>query len=93
MAERGVWVSPTISRGWRRFLDNPDSTTLKRMQAAFKDMRARNIPFIASTDAGIPGVYHHHLPQALPVSSPPSPAWNRKRYYAQQPAVPPTGWS
>ncbi|MYK29716.1 MAG: amidohydrolase family protein, partial [Gammaproteobacteria bacterium] len=21
----------------------------------------------ASTDAGIPGVYHHHLPQALPV--------------------------
>ena len=67
MAERGVWVSPTVSRGWRRFLDNPDSTTLKRMQAAFKDMRARNIPFIASTDAGIPGVYHHHLPQALPV--------------------------
>ncbi|MCY3641058.1 MAG: amidohydrolase family protein, partial [Gammaproteobacteria bacterium] len=67
MAERGVWVSPTISRGWRRFLDNPDSTTLKRIQAAFKDMRARDIPFIASTDAGIPGVYHHHLPQALPV--------------------------
>ena len=67
MAERGVWVSPTISRGWRRFLDNPDSTTLKRMQAAFQDMRTRNIPFIASTDAGIPGVYHHHLPQALPV--------------------------
>ncbi len=67
MAERGVWVSPTISRGWRRFLDNPDSTTLKRMQAAFKDMCAHGIPFIASTDAGIPGVYHHHLPQALPV--------------------------
>ena len=67
MAERGVWVSPTVSRGWRRFLDNPDSATLKRIQAAFKDMRSRNIPFIASTDAGIPGVYHHHLPQALPV--------------------------
>ena len=67
MAERDVWVSPTISRGWRRFLDNPDSTTLKRIQSAFKDMRARDIPFIASTDAGIPGVYHHHLPQALPV--------------------------
>lgn len=67
MAERGVWVSPTISRGWRRFLDNPDSTTLNRIQTAFKDMRARHIPFIASTDAGIPGVYHHHLPQALPV--------------------------
>ena len=67
MAERGVWVSPTVSRGWRRFLDNPDSTTLKRLQAAFEDMRSRDIPFIASTDAGIPGVYHHHLPQALPV--------------------------
>ena len=67
MAERGVWVSPTVSRGWRRFLDNPNSATLNRIQNAFKDMGSRNIPFIASTDAGIPGVYHHHLPQALPV--------------------------
>ena len=67
MAERGVWVSPTVGRGWRRFLDNPDSSTLDRIRAAFKDMRSRNIAFIASTDAGIPGVYHHHLPQALPV--------------------------
>ena len=67
MAARGTWVSPTISRGWQRFLDNPDTKTLDRLQAAFSDMLARKVPLIASTDAGIPGVYHHQLPLALPV--------------------------
>lgn len=67
LAARGAWVSPTISRGWQRFLDNPETKTLGRIQAAFSDMLARKVPFIASTDAGIPGVYHHQLPLALPV--------------------------
>lgn len=67
LAARGAWVSPTISRGWQRFLDNPETKTLDRIQAAFSDMLARKVPFIASTDAGIPGVYHHQLPLALPV--------------------------
>ena len=67
LAARGAWVSPTISRGWRRFLDNPETKTLDRIQAAFSDMLAREVPLIASTDAGIPGVYHHQLPLALPV--------------------------
>jgi imidazolonepropionase-like amidohydrolase len=30
-------------------------------------MQRLGIPFIASTDAGIPGVFHHHLPEALAV--------------------------
>ena len=67
MAAKGAWVSPTVSRGWQRFLDDPEAKTLGRIQGAFRDMLARKVPFIASTDAGIPGVYHHHLPLALPV--------------------------
>ncbi len=67
MAARDIWVSPTINRGWRRFLKNSDSLVLGRIQTAFEDMLARKVPLIASTDAGIPGVYHHHLPLALPV--------------------------
>ena len=66
---RGIAVSPTINRGWQRMLDNPDSTTLDRIRHALESMRALGIRFIASTDAGIPGVYHHELPQALAVFS------------------------
>ena len=65
--ERGVWVSPTVNRGWQRYLDNPDTSKLTRVRAAFQAMLALGIPFVASTDAGIPGVYHHHLPHALEV--------------------------
>ncbi|MGE0625126.1 MAG: amidohydrolase family protein [Pseudomonadales bacterium] len=66
MAKRGVWVSPTINRGWQRMLD-AQGTTLTGMRAALVDMRARGVAIMSSTDAGIPGVYHHHLPQALAV--------------------------
>lgn len=65
--DRGVWVSPTVNRGWQRYLDNPDPTKLERIRGAFRAMHAMGIPFVASTDAGIPGVYHHHLPEALAV--------------------------
>lgn len=65
--DRGTWVSPTVNRGWQRYLDNPDPTKLQRIQAAFKAMTALGIPLVASTDAGIPGVFHHHLPEALAV--------------------------
>lgn len=65
--EHGVWVSPTVNRGWQRYLDNPDPTKLNNVRAAFQAMRNLGIPFVASTDAGIPGVFHHHLPQALGV--------------------------
>lgn len=65
--QHGVWVSPTVNRGWRRYLNNPDPTKLHNVRAAFQAMQRLGIPFIASTDAGIPGVFHHHLPQALEV--------------------------
>ena len=66
MLERGTWVSPTINAGWQRMLD-ANSQTLTRMRAALVDMRTHGVPFMASTDAGIPGVFHHELPKALGV--------------------------
>ncbi len=64
--EQGVWVSPTVNRGWQRFLDS-NGKTLARVRAAYRAMLAMGIPFVASTDAGIPGVYHPDLPHALVV--------------------------
>ncbi len=66
MLDRGTWVSPTINAGWQRMLD-ANNQTLLRMRAALTDMRARGVPFMASTDAGIPGVFHHDLAKALGV--------------------------
>ena len=65
--ERGVWVSPTVNRGWQRMLDSREGRVLGRVRAAYRAMLDLGIPFIASTDAGIPGVFHHHLPLALKV--------------------------
>lgn len=65
--EQGVWVSPTVNRGWQRMLDNKDQGLVLRLRAAYQNMWNLGIPFVASTDAGIPGVFHHHLPEALNV--------------------------
>ena len=65
--ERGVWVSPTVNRGWQRMLNSREGRVLGRVRAAYRSMLKLGIPFIASTDAGIPGVFHHHLPLALKV--------------------------
>lgn len=56
-----------MNRGWQRYLDAADPTKLERIRAAFQAMMALGIPFVASTDAGIPGVRHHELAQALEV--------------------------
>jgi imidazolonepropionase-like amidohydrolase len=64
IAERHVQISPTVNAGWRRMLGN---TTGERVSRALQDMIARGIGIIASTDAGIPGVFHHDLPRALDV--------------------------
>ena len=66
MISRGTWVSPTINRGWQRMID-ANNQTLLRMREALVAMRAAGVPFMASTDAGIPGVFHHQLPEALQV--------------------------
>ena len=66
MARQGTWVSPTIGAGWQRFID-ANSKMIPIFRACFDDMRTQGVRLIASTDAGIPGVYHHHLPKALDV--------------------------
>jgi imidazolonepropionase-like amidohydrolase len=64
---QGAFVSPTVNRGWQRMLDNKDQTLVMRLRAAYRNMWELGVPFVASTDAGIPGVFHHHLPEALNV--------------------------
>lgn len=65
--DQGVWVSPTVNRGWQRMLDAPKGVTLGRVRSAYRAMLNMGIPFVASTDAGIPGVYHQDLAHALVV--------------------------
>lgn len=65
--DNGVWVSPTVNKGWQRMLDSSTDKVLGRVRAAYQKMLAMGIPLVASTDAGIPGVYHADLPQALVV--------------------------
>ncbi len=67
IVEHGAHVSPTVNKGWQRYLDNPTGKILPRLRHAYEHMLAKGVRFIASTDAGIPGVYHKDLPKALPV--------------------------
>jgi imidazolonepropionase-like amidohydrolase len=64
MANNGVWVSPTINAGWKRFTQK-DFTEM--VQENYRNMKEAGVRLIASTDAGIPNVFHHDLPKALPV--------------------------
>jgi imidazolonepropionase-like amidohydrolase len=66
LAANGIWVSPTINTGWRRFIEAGDARG-PRIGANFAAMRAAGVRLIASTDAGIPNVPHADLPRALPL--------------------------
>ncbi|MDH3644745.1 MAG: amidohydrolase family protein, partial [Gammaproteobacteria bacterium] len=57
--DKGVWVSPTVNKGWQRMLDSKTGDVLTRVRSAYRHMLDMGIPFVASTDAGIPGVFHH----------------------------------
>lgn len=64
LAAREVWVSPTVNAGWlRRATDAEGAPTdfFRRMSSCLGHQRERGVRFIASTDAGIPGVFHHEL--------------------------------
>ena len=63
MVGNDVYVSPTINAGWQRFR-KPEFVEM--VQGNYRKMKSAGIRLIASTDAGIPRVYHHHLPRALP---------------------------
>lgn len=65
LARQGVWVSPTINSGWKRRIGSKDYEAL--IQQNFERLRSAGVGLIASTDAGIPNVFHHDLPSALPV--------------------------
>jgi len=66
MVRRGIWVSPTIHSNWQRMIDSK-AKWISTYREIFSEMRELGVKFIASTDAGIPGVFHHKLPAALDV--------------------------
>ena len=65
IVSKGIWISPTINAGWQRYIGT------KRFEDQIREnynrMRAAGVKLIASTDAGIPNVWHHDLPRAMPV--------------------------
>ena len=65
--ENNCRVSPTVNKGWSRMLDESRKKTLTNLRTGYQEMQRLEIPMIASTDAGIPGVYHEDLPDALAV--------------------------
>lgn len=68
MARAEVWVSPTVNSGWgRRLVNDRDEPTefFKRMSTCLRLQRDHGVRFIASTDAGIPGVRHSDLALGL----------------------------
>ena len=64
ISEKNIWVSPTINSGWNRFRNSPYSIVIRDNYMKMKDLGIR---FIASTDAGIPNIFHNDLPSAIPV--------------------------
>jgi len=71
MADADLWVSPTVNAGWGRRIEHEGMPTdfFRRMSHALQQLVAGGVRLIASTDAGIPGVAHHQLPEALAVFS------------------------
>ncbi len=63
IAQRGIWVSPTVNAGWGRY---PEAFTA-RVRENFLGLKAQGCRLVASTDAGIPNVRHEDLARALPV--------------------------
>jgi imidazolonepropionase-like amidohydrolase len=69
LARAGSFISPTINTGFARYFaeDGTPGKFATRMREAYTALRLAGVPFIASTDAGIPNVAHHRLPEALAV--------------------------
>ncbi len=65
IVENDVWVSPTINAGWARHMGKGAYETM--IQGNYDVMRKAGVRLIASTDAGIPNVFHPDLSKALPV--------------------------
>lgn len=63
IAASEAWVSPTVNEGWGRRIskDGEPSRFFERMSRCLGSLREAGARFVASTDAGIPGVYHDRL--------------------------------
>lgn len=67
IARKGIWVSPTVNLNWKRHLSNPPG--LEAIQSRFRKMKSAGCKLIASTDAGIPNVFHADFAKTLPIFS------------------------
>ena len=67
MVRDDVWVSPTVNAGWARRAEKDGKPTpfWERMSKCLSSLRGEGVQLVASTDAGIPGVQHHQLPEGL----------------------------
>lgn len=68
LAASTTWVSPTVNAGWLRRrvdADGRPSDFFARMSNCLARQREAGVRMIASTDAGIPGVFHHELAAGL----------------------------
>lgn len=68
MASLSLWISPTVNAGWGRRMkdeEGADSDFFQRMSGSLRAQRDAGLRFIASTDAGIPGVDHADLVAGL----------------------------
>jgi len=62
-----AWVSPTVNLGWARRIEKDGEPTefFRRMSRTLGELRSAGARFVASTDAGIPGVAHDRLAKGL----------------------------
>ncbi|MEZ4334852.1 MAG: amidohydrolase family protein [Myxococcota bacterium] len=68
IAASSAWVSPTVNAGWLgRMRDEAGEPTafFARMARCLSRQRERGVRMVASTDAGIPGVFHDDLAAGL----------------------------
>ena len=67
IVDRQAWVSPTVNQGWGRRIEKDGVPTefFARMSRTLSELCAAGTRFVASTDAGIPGVPHDRLARGL----------------------------
>lgn len=64
IVNNNAWVSPTINTEWSRYADRSNAEG-QLIRESFRLMRKAGVQFIASTDAGIPNVFHHEFAKGL----------------------------
>jgi len=64
IVSNNTWVSPTINSEWSKYIDKNNQEG-QLIRESFRLMCKAGVKFIASTDAGIPKVYHHEFAKGL----------------------------